>query len=63
MRRIVRKLLMKTGIDLPGGAGIPELIKFQEKFREDKITVYQGLAYEDIMFEGQVDSPKRINLL
>jgi len=27
------------------------------------ITVYQGLACEDLMFEGQVDSPKRINLL
>ena len=43
--------------------GIPELIKFQDHFRNYKITVYQGLACEDIMFEGQVDSSKRINLL
>jgi len=42
---------------------IPELIKFQEHFRVYKITAYRGLACEDIMFEGQVDSPKRINLL
>jgi hypothetical protein len=27
------------------------------------ITVYQVLACEDIMFEGQVDSPKTIKLL
>ena len=53
----------KTGIDLSGCRGIPELIKFQDHFREYKITVYQGLACEDIMFEGQLDSPKRINLL
>ena len=32
-------------------------------FREYKITVYQDLACNDIMFEEQVDSPKRINLL
>jgi len=42
---------------------IPEIIKFQVHFREYKITVYQAFAYEDITFEGQVDSPKQINLL
>jgi hypothetical protein len=63
IRPVVQKLLDKTGIDLSGGGGIPELLNFQKHFREYKITVYQGLAYEDIMFEGQVDSPKKINLL
>ena len=38
-------------------------MKFQEHFRDYKINVYHGLACEDIMFEGKVDSPKRINLL
>ena len=35
-----------------GGGGVPELFKFQEHFRENKITVYEVLACEDIMFEG-----------
>jgi len=63
IRPVVQKLLDKTGIALSGGGGIPELIKFQEHFPEYKITVYQGLACGDIMLEGQVDSPKRNNLL
>ena len=62
IRPVVRKLLAETGIVLSGGRGIPELIKFQEHFRENRITVYQVLACEDILFEGQVDSPKKINL-
>jgi len=33
---VKQKLLAKTGIDLSGGGGIPELIKFQEHFREYK---------------------------
>ena len=63
IRPVVQKLLDKTGTALSGSGGIPELINFQEYFREYKITVYQVLACEDIMFEGQVDSPKKINLL
>ena len=47
IRPVVQKLLDKTGLDLFGGGGISELIKFQEHFREYKITVYQGLACED----------------
>jgi hypothetical protein len=39
IRPVVQKLLAKTGIDLSGGGGIPELIKFQEHFLEYKITV------------------------
>jgi hypothetical protein len=41
---------------------IPEKYKFQY-FREYMITVYKGLDCENIIFEGQVDSPKIINLL
>jgi len=52
---VVQKLLETTGIDLSKGAGIPELLRFQEHFREYKIVVYQGLNCEDIMIEGQVD--------
>jgi len=63
LRPVVRNLLDTAGIDWSGGGRIPELIKFQEHFRDFKITVYQGLTCEDIMFEGQVDSSKRINLL
>jgi len=36
---VVQNLLTKTGIDLSGDVGIPELIKFQEHFRDYKITV------------------------
>ena len=50
IRRVVQKLLAKTGLDLSEGGGIPELLKFQEHFRQCKITVYRGLACEDIIF-------------
>jgi len=63
IRPVVQKLFAEMGISLAEGGGIPQLIKFQEHFRQYKITVYQGLACEDVIFEGQVDSPKRINLL
>ena len=43
--------------------GKPELFKFEEHFPEYKITVYQGLACGYIKSQGQVDCPKRINLL
>jgi len=62
LRRVVRSLLDMTGIHLSGG-GIPELIKFQDHFWDYKITVYQGMACKDIMFEVVVDFPKRFNLL
>jgi hypothetical protein len=58
---VVQNLLTKTGIDLSGGVGIPELIKFQEHFRDYKITVSRFCV--KTMLGGQVDSPKRINLL
>ena len=38
---IVQKVVDKTGIDLSVSGSFPELIKFQEHFREYKITVYE----------------------
>ena len=40
VRAVVQTLLQGTGIDLTSGVGIPELIRFQEHFRDYKITVY-----------------------
>jgi len=63
IRLVVQTLLETTGIDLSNGAGIPEFVRFQEHFRQYKIVVYRGLTCEDIMFEGHVDPPKRLNIL
>jgi len=63
IRPVVQNLCKTTAIDLSNGAWIPELVRFQEQFRQNKIVAYHGLSCEDIMFEDQVDSPKRINLL
>jgi len=62
-RHAVQTLLEMTGIDLPNGASIHELFRFQEHFREYKLFAYHGLSCEDMMFEGPFDSPKRINPL
>jgi len=51
IRPVVQKLLAETGLDLSKGGGISELIKFQENFRQYEVTVYQGLACEDIIYE------------
>jgi len=58
---VVQKLCETIVIDLSNGAGIPELVRFQEYFREYKIVACHGLSCEDIMLEGQVYSFKRIN--
>jgi hypothetical protein len=63
IRHAVQTLLDETGIDLSNGGGIPELTRFQEHFRQYKIVVYHGSSCDDIMFEGRVDSSKRLNLL
>jgi len=39
IRPVVQKLLKTIYIDLSNGAGIPELVRFQERFREYKIVV------------------------
>jgi hypothetical protein len=59
----VDNLLATTGIDLTHGGGIPELIKFQEHYKEYRIVVFGGLNCKDLVFDGQVESEKRINLL
>ena len=56
-------VLATTGIDLTNGGGIPELMQFQDHFKEYRIVVFGGLNFEDIVFDGQVESEKRINLL
>jgi len=63
IRQVVQTLLETTGIDVSNGAGIPELVRFQDHFRQYKLFVYRGLSCEDIMFEGQVHSPKRLIIL
>jgi hypothetical protein len=62
IRAAVDHLLATTGIDLTNCGGISELIMFQEHFEEYRIVVYGGLHCEDV-FEGEVESEKRINLL
>ena len=62
-RPILDRLLETTGIDLSTGGGIPELMRFQEHFKEYRIVVLGGLNCEDIYFDGQVESEKRINLV
>jgi hypothetical protein len=60
----VDRLLEATGVDLSRGGGVPELESFQEYFRDRyKTVVYTGLRSDLIIYEGQVDAPKRINLL
>jgi hypothetical protein len=63
IRTVVEELLRATGIDLTDGGGIPELQRFQEYFKEFRIVVYSGLECEDVVFAGQVQSEKRLNLL
>ena len=58
-RPIVNRLLETTGIDLSRGGGV----RFQEHFKEYRIVVFGGLNCEDIYFDGQVESKKRINLV
>jgi hypothetical protein len=59
----VQNLLQSTGINLQHGGGIPELQKFQEYFNEYRIVVYGGLNCEDNIFDGGVESERRLNLL
>jgi hypothetical protein len=63
IRPVVDRLLETASIELTIAAGLPELTRFQEHFHEYKIVVYDGLKCDSIMFEGQVESSKRLNLL
>ena len=46
IRQVVKTLLETTDIDLSYGAGIPELVSFQEHFRQYKKVVYCGLSFK-----------------
>jgi hypothetical protein len=63
IHQVVDNLLETTGINLENGGGLPELERFQDHFGIYKIVVYTGLNRESIMFEGQVETSERINLL
>ena len=63
IRPVVDRLLETTGIDLLRVGGVPELMRFQEHFKEHRIVVYGGLDCGDITFDGQVEFEKRINLV
>jgi len=62
IRPVVEALLQQSVIDLTRDGGIPELNRFQEHFRDYKIVVYQRPGWDDIMYEGQVDPSKHLNL-
>jgi hypothetical protein len=49
IRAAVNRLLMMIGIDLTDGGGIPELIKFQEHFKDNRIVVFGRLNCEDLV--------------
>jgi len=59
----VYELLQASGDDLGRGGGIPELQAFQCHLSQYRIVVYSGLRCDNIMFDGQVATPQRINLL
>jgi hypothetical protein len=62
IRPVVDRLLETTCIDLSNGA-LPELTRFQEHFCDYKVVVYDGVNCDSILFEGQVESSQRLNLL
>jgi len=62
-RPIVNRLLETMGIDLSRGGEVPELLRFQEHFKEYRIVVFGGLNCENVYFDGQVEPEKRINLV
>jgi hypothetical protein len=59
IRTVVDHLIETTGIDLTDGGGIPELMKFQEHFKDYRIVVFGGLNWEDLVFDGKVESEKK----
>jgi hypothetical protein len=63
IRPVGDHLLETTGIILKDGGGVPELLNFQEHSKEYRIVVYVGVNCKDIVFDGQVESEKRLDLL
>jgi hypothetical protein len=60
---VVDRLLEVTGIDLRYGGGVTELTRFQEHYKDYRIVVYRSLECDAIMFDGQIESENRTNLL
>ena len=60
---MVLNLLETTGINLDRGGGIREFERFQDHFKEYRIVVFAGFNSDEIYFDGQVNSKKRLNLL
>jgi hypothetical protein len=54
-------LLQATGVDLSQGGDVPNVQQYY--YYRYKIVVYNGLKCDSIMYEGQVDAPKRIKCL
>jgi hypothetical protein len=63
IRKVVDNLLATTGINLENGGVISELERFQDHFEQYKIVVYTGLNCDSIVYEGQVETSDRFNLL
>jgi hypothetical protein len=55
IRPVVDHLLETIGINLSDGGGIPELLRFQENFKEYRF-VFGGLNCDDIVFDGRAES-------
>ena len=62
IRPVVDSLLETTGIDLWRGGGVLELMRFQEHFRVQDRR-FRRIKLRGIMFDGQVESENRINLV
>ena len=58
----VRELLQASGVDLSRG-GFPELHAFNRNLSEYRVMGYWGLRCNSIIFDGQVATPHRTNLL
>ena len=63
IRPVVQNLLETTGNNLDREGGISGLERFQDHFKEYRIIVFASLNCDEIYFDGQVNSEKRINLL
>jgi hypothetical protein len=59
----VRELLQAKGFDLSTEGGMLGLQAFQHHLSQYRIVVYSGPRCDNIMFDGQVATPQRINLL
>jgi hypothetical protein len=58
----VNELMQAAGVDINRAGGIPELEDFKRYLSEYRIVILSCLRYS-IMFEGQLASPQRVNLL